>query len=100
MKIFEDARDRCLTEPMKGVPFTLEDFHEAVNKYDYDFSVNDKVITFLFGVRLLALLLSLRVINMAYDANWLLGMSVFAELIGFRDTHVGKSCNGCCVWRV
>lgn len=69
MKIFEEARDRCLTEPMKGVPFTLEDFHEAVDKYDYDFSVNDKVITFLFGVRLLALLLSLRVINMAYDAN-------------------------------
>ncbi|XXG80439.1 hypothetical protein AAC387_Pa09g1303 [Persea americana] len=42
-KLFEEARDRCLTEPMKGVPFTLEDFHEALSKYDYDFSVNDKV---------------------------------------------------------
>ncbi|KAF2312705.1 hypothetical protein GH714_039703 [Hevea brasiliensis] len=35
-QLFEEAYERCRTAPMEGVAFTLEDFHSALDKYDFD----------------------------------------------------------------
>ncbi|GLT34753.1 hypothetical protein SLA2020_092520 [Shorea laevis] len=43
LKIFEEAHERCRTAPMQGVSFTLEDFHAALDKYDYDSELGTKV---------------------------------------------------------
>ncbi|XP_020271804.1 30S ribosomal protein S1, chloroplastic-like, partial [Asparagus officinalis] len=41
--IFEDAYDRCRTAPMEGVGFTVEDFHAALEKYDFNSEIGTKV---------------------------------------------------------
>lgn len=42
-QLFEDAYDRCRTAPMEGVAFTLEDFHTALDKYDFNSELGTKV---------------------------------------------------------
>ncbi|GMJ02135.1 plastid ribosomal protein S1, ribosomal protein S1 [Hibiscus trionum] len=42
-KMFEDAYERCRTAPMEGVPFSLEDFQNALEKYDFDSELGTKV---------------------------------------------------------
>ncbi|KAK1317092.1 hypothetical protein QJS10_CPA05g00147 [Acorus calamus] len=42
-EIFEEAYDRCRMAPMEGVPFTVEDFHSSIEKYDYESEMGAKV---------------------------------------------------------
>ncbi|XP_020595211.1 30S ribosomal protein S1, chloroplastic-like [Phalaenopsis equestris] len=42
-KLFEEAYDRARIAPMEGVAFTLEDFHAAIEKYDFDSEIGSKV---------------------------------------------------------
>ncbi|XP_073276596.1 small ribosomal subunit protein bS1c [Primulina huaijiensis] len=42
-EMFEDAYERCRTSPMEGVAFTIEDFHVALEKYDFNSEVGTKV---------------------------------------------------------
>ncbi|GLT60270.1 hypothetical protein SLA2020_330420 [Shorea laevis] len=42
-KMFEEAHERCRTAPMEGVSFTIEDFHAALDKYDFDSELGTKV---------------------------------------------------------
>ncbi|XAR56959.1 hypothetical protein NMG60_11024937 [Bertholletia excelsa] len=42
-EMFEEAYDRCRTAPMEGVSFTIEDFHEALDKYDFNSELGTKV---------------------------------------------------------
>lgn len=42
-EMFEEAYERCRTAPMEGVSFTLEDFHAALDKYDFDSEIGTKV---------------------------------------------------------
>lgn len=42
-EMFEDAYERCRTAPLEGVAFTVEDFHSALEKYDFDSEVGTKV---------------------------------------------------------
>ncbi|GKV06815.1 hypothetical protein SLEP1_g18651 [Rubroshorea leprosula] len=42
-KMFEEAHERCRTAPMEGVSFTIEDFHTALDKYDFDSELGTKV---------------------------------------------------------
>lgn len=48
-EIFEDAYERCRTTPMEGVAFTVDDFHSALEKYDFDSEVGTKVEFLLFS---------------------------------------------------
>ncbi|XP_058082786.1 small ribosomal subunit protein bS1c [Magnolia sinica] len=41
--MFEEAYERCRTAPMEGVSFTVEDFHSAIEKYDFDSEIGTKV---------------------------------------------------------
>ncbi|RWR76399.1 30S ribosomal protein S1, chloroplastic-like protein isoform X3 [Cinnamomum micranthum f. kanehirae] len=41
-QLFDDAYERCITAPMEGVPFTVEDFHAALDKYDFDNEIGTK----------------------------------------------------------
>lgn len=45
-EMFEDAYERCRTAPTDGVSFTLEDFHGALDKYDFDSDIGTKVLPF------------------------------------------------------
>lgn len=42
-QMFEDAYERCRTAPMEGVSFTLENFHSALEKYDFNSEIGTKV---------------------------------------------------------
>ncbi|KAJ9154644.1 hypothetical protein P3X46_027962 [Hevea brasiliensis] len=42
-QLFEEAYERCRTAPMEGVAFTLEDFHSALDKYDFDSEIGTTV---------------------------------------------------------
>ncbi|KAG1338818.1 30S ribosomal protein S1, chloroplastic [Cocos nucifera] len=42
-ELFEEAAERCRTAPMEGVSFTVEDFHAALDKYDFDSEIGTKV---------------------------------------------------------
>ncbi|CAM8944074.1 unnamed protein product [Rhodiola kirilowii] len=42
-QLFQEAYERCLTSPMEGVPFTLEDFLNALDKYDFNSEIGTKV---------------------------------------------------------
>ncbi|KAA8531177.1 hypothetical protein F0562_005909 [Nyssa sinensis] len=41
--MFEEAYERCRTAPMQGVSFTMEDFHAALDKYDFNSEIGTKV---------------------------------------------------------
>ncbi|XP_027120970.1 30S ribosomal protein S1, chloroplastic [Coffea eugenioides] len=49
-EIFEDAYDRCRTAPMEGVAFTLENFHAALDKFDFDSEIGSRVKGTVFAV--------------------------------------------------
>ncbi|KAJ6312283.1 hypothetical protein OIU77_013925 [Salix suchowensis] len=42
-QLFEEAYERCRTAPMEGVSFTLEDFHAAINTYDFNSEIGTRV---------------------------------------------------------
>lgn len=42
-RLFEEAYERCRTAPMEGVSFTLEEFHSALEKYDFNSELGAKV---------------------------------------------------------
>ncbi|KAL4202212.1 hypothetical protein AMTRI_Chr02g219980 [Amborella trichopoda] len=41
--MFEEAFERCWTSPMEGVTFTPEEFHAALDKYDFESEIGSKV---------------------------------------------------------
>lgn len=47
-QLFEEAYERCRTAPMEGVSFTLEEFHSALEKYDFKSELGTKVSEILF----------------------------------------------------
>lgn len=53
-KMFEEAYERCRTAPMEGVSFTLEDFQNALEKYDFDSELGTKVSVLFFWFMVLA----------------------------------------------
>lgn len=46
-EMFEEAYERCRTAPTEGISFTAEDFHNALDKYDFNSEIGTKVSTFL-----------------------------------------------------
>ncbi|KAJ6794245.1 putative 30S ribosomal protein S1, chloroplastic [Iris pallida] len=42
-EVFEQAYDRCRDAPTEGVPFTVEDFLAALEKYDFNSEIGTKV---------------------------------------------------------
>ncbi|XP_027930252.1 30S ribosomal protein S1, chloroplastic-like [Vigna unguiculata] len=42
-KLFEEAYERCRSAPTEGVSFTLQQFTDALDKYDYESEVGAKV---------------------------------------------------------
>ncbi|KAJ8539781.1 hypothetical protein K7X08_014033 [Anisodus acutangulus] len=49
-EMFEEAYERCRIAPMEGVAFTVEDFHNALEKYDFDSEIGTKVKGTVFKV--------------------------------------------------
>ncbi|CAK9136439.1 unnamed protein product [Ilex paraguariensis] len=49
-ELFEDAYERCRTAPMEGLSFTTEDFHSALDKYDFNSEIGTKVKGSVFSV--------------------------------------------------
>lgn len=47
-EMFEEAYERCHRDPMEGVAFTVEDFHSALEKYDFDTEIGTKVSSYYF----------------------------------------------------
>lgn len=47
-ELFEEASERCRTNPMEGVGFTVEDFHASLDKYDFDSEIGAKVSIYVF----------------------------------------------------
>lgn len=43
-EMFEEAYERCRTSPYEGVAFTVDDFHSAIEKYDYNSEIGTKVL--------------------------------------------------------
>jgi small subunit ribosomal protein S1 len=42
-QLFEEAYERCRIDPTEGVSFTLETFHDALEKYDFNSELGTKV---------------------------------------------------------
>lgn len=42
-ELFEEAYERCRTAPMEGLSFGVEDFHSAIEKYDFNSEIGTKV---------------------------------------------------------
>ncbi|KAH7678567.1 Ribosomal protein S1 protein [Dioscorea alata] len=42
-QIFQEARERCRNDPLDGVLFTLDEFHEALDQCDFGFPVGSKI---------------------------------------------------------
>ncbi|KAL3626639.1 ribosomal 40S subunit protein S1B [Castilleja foliolosa] len=42
-EMFEEAYERCRTAPLEGVAFTIDDFHSAFEKYDFNSEIGTKV---------------------------------------------------------
>ncbi|PWA86819.1 30S ribosomal protein S1 protein [Artemisia annua] len=49
-EMFQQAYQRCLTSPYEGLSFTLDDFHAAIQKYDYNSDIGTKVKGTVFNV--------------------------------------------------
>ncbi|CAH1453190.1 unnamed protein product [Lactuca virosa] len=49
-EMFEEAYERCRTAPYEGVAFTVEDFHSAIEKFDYNSEIGSKVKGTVFNV--------------------------------------------------
>ncbi|XP_024986588.1 30S ribosomal protein S1, chloroplastic [Cynara cardunculus var. scolymus] len=49
-EMFEDAYERCRTAPYEGVAFTVDDFHNAIERFDYNSELGSKVRGTVFNV--------------------------------------------------
>ncbi|CAM8995021.1 unnamed protein product [Rhodiola kirilowii] len=49
-ELFDEAYERCRTAPMEGVAFTVEDFHTAIEKYDFNSEIGTKVKGTVFSI--------------------------------------------------
>ncbi|PWA68068.1 30S ribosomal protein S1 protein [Artemisia annua] len=49
-EMFQQAYQRCLTSPYEGLSFTLDDFHAAIQRYDYNSDIGTKVKGTVFNV--------------------------------------------------
>ncbi|XP_057476369.1 30S ribosomal protein S1, chloroplastic-like [Actinidia eriantha] len=49
-EMFEEAYERCLSAPMEGVSFTLEDFHSALENYDFNAEIGTKVKGMVYNI--------------------------------------------------
>ncbi|KAL9672054.1 hypothetical protein QQ045_028302 [Rhodiola kirilowii] len=49
-EMFDEAYERCRTAPMEGVAFTVEDFHTAIEKYDFNSEIGTKVKGTVFSI--------------------------------------------------
>ncbi|KAJ6324722.1 hypothetical protein OIU76_011922 [Salix suchowensis] len=52
-QLFEEAYERCRTAPMEGVSFTLEDFHAAINTYDFNSEIGTRFVQYALSIRIL-----------------------------------------------
>lgn len=43
-QMFQEAYEKCRTAPMEGVSFTLDDFHSALDKYDFNSEIGTRVM--------------------------------------------------------
>jgi len=48
-ELFDNAYERCRTIPMEGVSFTLDQFTEALENYDFDSEIGTKASFFLIN---------------------------------------------------
>ncbi|KAL8105503.1 small ribosomal subunit protein bS1c-like [Apium graveolens] len=48
-EMFEDAYERCRTNPLEGVSFNVQDFHLAIQQYDFNSEIGTKVIGTVFN---------------------------------------------------
>ncbi|XP_062178208.1 small ribosomal subunit protein bS1c [Alnus glutinosa] len=48
-QLFEEAYERCRIDPTEGVSFTLETFHDALEKYDFNSELGTKVKGIVFS---------------------------------------------------
>lgn len=48
-ELFDTAYERCRTAPMQGVPFTLDQFTEAIENYDFESEIGTKVMGTVFA---------------------------------------------------
>lgn len=48
-EMFEEAYERCRTSPMEGVSFNVEDFHTAIQEYDFNSEIGTKVTGTVFN---------------------------------------------------
>jgi small subunit ribosomal protein S1 len=55
-QLFEEAYERCRTAPMEGVSFTVEDFHSALDAYDFNSEIGTRVSSITLLLLLLLLL--------------------------------------------
>lgn len=72
-QLFEEAYERCRTAPMEGVSFTLEEFHSALEKYDFNSELGTKVseilfLSFSFSILVFSLFLKIWYDNVGYDS--------------------------------
>ncbi|XP_055814142.1 30S ribosomal protein S1, chloroplastic-like [Solanum dulcamara] len=65
-EMFEEAYERCRTAPMEGVAFTVEDFHSALEKYDFDSEIGTKVKGTVFSVEANGALVDITAKSSAY----------------------------------
>ncbi|RWR76397.1 Ribosomal protein S1 [Cinnamomum micranthum f. kanehirae] len=65
-QLFDDAYERCITAPMEGVPFTVEDFHAALDKYDFDNEIGTKIIGNVFSIEANGALVDITAKSSAY----------------------------------
>lgn len=48
-ELFEEAYERCRTAPTEGISFSIDDFHAAIEKYDFNSEIGTKVSVILFS---------------------------------------------------
>eukprot|EP00262_Sarcandra_glabra_P021270 TRINITY_DN888_c0_g2_i1.p1 TRINITY_DN888_c0_g2~~TRINITY_DN888_c0_g2_i1.p1 ORF type:complete len:424 (-),score=68.37 TRINITY_DN888_c0_g2_i1:327-1598(-) len=65
-QLFQDAYERCRTTPMEGLSFKLEDFHSAIDKYDFDSEVGAKVKGTVFCIEMSGALVDITAKSSAY----------------------------------
>ncbi|KAJ6982488.1 30S ribosomal protein S1 [Populus alba x Populus x berolinensis] len=52
-ELFEEAYERCRTAPLEGVSFTLEDFHAALDTYDFNSEIGTRYGHYALSIRIL-----------------------------------------------